>query len=433
MKLKFLIACVFLFLYGIVALSQALTQKIVPLKIGDKLPYLVFKDVIRYKNGRLDLKDFKGKPLIIDFWFTYCGVCVAEMPHLDSMRARYSDKLNVLLTTFEPKNEIESFFVKTHKVKNVTLPSLTSDTILTKIFPHTTAPHQVWIDRNGIVKAITDGEQITEENIQRLISGAELNLPLKDDTRQIEIDKLGYQPMVFIDNKFNAGKSTEFYSFLGGYMEGLGAVIGSPGIVKQGGFSGCLMMSMSNGNLSALYDRINSKQFYPNQIQCDESILAKLTGDWSNKKDIFCYELISRDTNIVNFKRRMLLDIDNSFNLTSLITKKMVKCYVIKSTNNGESLISKGSDRDSFMEGNVRHFVNIPWWAIFENFISGSFNPKYEVIDETKLLRNTKVDLNILANWNDLAEVNEQLLKYNVKIVVEERLKNFLTINKRNN
>jgi thiol-disulfide isomerase/thioredoxin len=40
----------------------------------------------------LKLSDLRNKPVIVDFWATWCGPCRASMPDLNDMQARYGAK-----------------------------------------------------------------------------------------------------------------------------------------------------------------------------------------------------------------------------------------------------------------------------------------------------------------------------------------------------
>jgi len=51
---------------------------------------LEFTDAI--KDTEVTMKGLKGKVVVIDFWATWCGPCIAEMPKMKKLYADYKDK-----------------------------------------------------------------------------------------------------------------------------------------------------------------------------------------------------------------------------------------------------------------------------------------------------------------------------------------------------
>jgi len=52
------------------------------------------------------LADYKGKVLVVNFWATYCGPCLAEFPELKKLEEAYSGRIEVIVLSDEDPNRI---------------------------------------------------------------------------------------------------------------------------------------------------------------------------------------------------------------------------------------------------------------------------------------------------------------------------------------
>jgi thiol-disulfide isomerase/thioredoxin len=57
---------------------------------GQPAPELAVKDWINSKPVKL--ADLKGKIVVVDFWATWCGPCLASVPHMNELQKKYADQ-----------------------------------------------------------------------------------------------------------------------------------------------------------------------------------------------------------------------------------------------------------------------------------------------------------------------------------------------------
>ncbi len=60
-------------------------------------------------GSSINLESLKGKPLVINFWGTWCGPCRQEMPGFEKAKLKYSDKVNFLMVSDEPVDKLLKF------------------------------------------------------------------------------------------------------------------------------------------------------------------------------------------------------------------------------------------------------------------------------------------------------------------------------------
>jgi thiol-disulfide isomerase/thioredoxin len=77
---------------------------------GTAAPDTAFED----GNGRpVRLSAFRGRPLLVNLWATWCGPCVVEMPSLDALALRQGEAIKVLTVSQDAEDgrrKVADFF-----------------------------------------------------------------------------------------------------------------------------------------------------------------------------------------------------------------------------------------------------------------------------------------------------------------------------------
>lgn len=105
------------------------------LTVGSKAPSIDVEHWVQDGDGKFSpVKEFKsGKVYIVEFWATWCGPCIAAMPHISELQDKYADKgVQVISVSDEDLETVEGFLEK--KVRGdseKTYDDLTSNYCLT--------------------------------------------------------------------------------------------------------------------------------------------------------------------------------------------------------------------------------------------------------------------------------------------------------------
>lgn len=166
---------------ALLCLNFARGQHIQTLKIGDKLPEVLWSQTFTTINGEgshgtVRLGDYRGELIILDFWATWCGGCIRSFPKIDSIQNAFPKDLRFFLVnsaeTTDSEKKISEVIQRMERSLNArfTPMIIIGDTVLTQLFQVRTLPHCVWIDKNGVIVRIGNSQDMTIKKVGSILS-----------------------------------------------------------------------------------------------------------------------------------------------------------------------------------------------------------------------------------------------------------------------
>jgi thiol-disulfide isomerase/thioredoxin len=142
-----------------------------PKLTGKAAPAFVLTNL---EGKKVSLGDYKGRPVLVNFWATWCAPCKLEMPWFEEFRKRYASQGFEILGVTDDADAGKDVIAKAVQKAGVSYPILLTDGKIEKVYGATDyLPMSFYVDRNGIVVEETAGlgtKDEIEANIKKTIA-----------------------------------------------------------------------------------------------------------------------------------------------------------------------------------------------------------------------------------------------------------------------
>ncbi len=61
------------------------------------------------KENKVELIKFRGKPIVINYWATWCAPCVKEFPHFEKIKQQFGEDIHFIMISDESIQKIKLF------------------------------------------------------------------------------------------------------------------------------------------------------------------------------------------------------------------------------------------------------------------------------------------------------------------------------------
>lgn len=399
--------------------------------IGSIVPEFTISNVLYEPNKQLSIRRPPKKLLILDFWATWCSPCVAMIPTIDSLQKVFKNEVDFIAVTTQEKEVVESFMQKIIKKYGFAFSTLYADKSLSRLFPHTTLPHYVWIGGDGKLLAITGPEKINRAAIQSILKDqAASNWTMK---KEVRIPYEREKPLL-INGNGGDGNTMIYHSLLTGYIDGLLAEYHA---TRPDSVTG-RKITARNVNLYWLYSiayGAEKNHFGENRIIYEVKDKSRITSnkvgleyaEWLRNGNGFCYEVVVPPPMLGYEFAIMQQDLERYFPYKASVEKRKVKCLMLTRTSKEDKMKSKGGPTEATYSGFGCSIRNTHL-AFFYAQLSVVYLQKSAIPLYNDTGYDGKVDMDINANLSNVKELNDALAKYDLALVEGEREIDMLVI-----
>lgn len=117
-----------------------------PPRIGETAPDFTITDAQR----TVTLSQMRGKPVLLNFWASWCAPCVEEMPSLVHLQKVLGNKVTVLAVSVDADDNAYKQFVRDHNIDVLTVRD--PKQVANSLYGTFKFPETYLIDKDGVIR-----------------------------------------------------------------------------------------------------------------------------------------------------------------------------------------------------------------------------------------------------------------------------------------
>lgn len=108
----------------------------------------------------VSLSQFRGQPVLINFWSTWCGPCVDEIPAIrSSFQQHYPNLVVLAIESDTSRNDLIEF----SRDKDIPYPILLGSDSITRQYRIQAYPTSFFVDADGVIQSVVIGGMSTAD------------------------------------------------------------------------------------------------------------------------------------------------------------------------------------------------------------------------------------------------------------------------------
>lgn len=116
---------------------------------------------VRTPQGSERLSTLRGKPVVINFWASWCPPCTDELPYFERLAQTYGDKVTIVTVDWNEQPGVADSYLREHHIALPVISDARSE--IYRAYSLFEVPDTVVLDAQGNVTYVSVGELSWQE------------------------------------------------------------------------------------------------------------------------------------------------------------------------------------------------------------------------------------------------------------------------------